>query len=128
MEEKDFKKLLIWQKADKIFDMVCEDVRKWPNDPISNSIKYQLLDSSGSISANIAEGYGRGTPGEFEQFLRYSRASMVETDNWLLKANKQGYIDKKRYEQYETIFCELKRMMASFINRLRKQSKRNHSQ
>ena len=38
MAKKTYKKLKIWQKADKIFEMICEDVGKWPNNKIANAI------------------------------------------------------------------------------------------
>ena len=62
---KNFQKLIVWQKADTLFHMVCADTKTWPNDRVVNSIVFQLLDAAGSISANIAEGYGRGSPREF---------------------------------------------------------------
>jgi len=122
--EKDYKNLEIWQIADKIFDMICEDVKKWPNTPVARSISYQVLDSGGSISSNIAEGYGRGTPREFEQFLRYSRGSSAESDNWLFKATKQSLISMERYKEYQNLFGRLNKMTGSFIRKLRMQSKR----
>lgn len=121
---KTFKDLLIWQKAFEIFKMVCEDVRKWPKDVISRGISYQLMNSAGSMSANIAEGYGRGGPKEFEQFLRFNRGSQAESDDWLTKAEALGLISDKRYLEYSQKFEELTRMTSSFINRLRTQTKR----
>lgn len=123
---KSYQDLRVWQKADLIFDMVCEDVKKWPRDKIADSISYQLLDSSGSISANIAEGYGRGFPGEFEQFLRYSRGSLEETDNWLYKAMKRKFISQERYDKYHYIFITIKKMISSFINKLRLQPRKKN--
>lgn len=122
--KKSYKDLKIWQKVGLVFDMVCDDVAEWPSNRIANSIVFQLLDSTGSISANIAEGYGRGSPGEFEQFLRYARGSMAESDDWLYKALKRSIITEKRYDEYKVVFTELSKMIASFIWRLRSQSKR----
>lgn len=121
---KFFKNLIIWQKGQEIFGMVCEDVKKWPNDKIANAISYQILDSSGSISANVAEGYGRGGPREFEQFLRYSRGSTTETEDWMFKAMTQGLITAERYNKYELICTEENKMISSFINKVRGQKKR----
>jgi len=122
--EKDYKNLERWQIADKIFNMICEDVKKWRSTPIARAISYQLLDSGGSISANIAEGYGRGTPGEFQQFLRYSRGSSAESDNWLFKAERQNLISLERYREYQELFERLNKMTGSFIAKLRTQSRR----
>jgi four helix bundle protein len=124
MGAKDHKDLKIWQRADLIFDMICEDIKKWPNNRVANAIAYQVINSGGSISANIAEGYGRGIPGEFEQFLRYSRGSAAESDNWLFKAKKLKLISEKRYNEYRALFEEENKMIGSFIHRLRTQSRK----
>ena len=123
-KNKNYKDLIIWQKADLVFDMVCEDIKRWSDNKIANSIAYHLLDCAGSISANIAEGYGRGMPGEFEQFLRYSRGSSAQTDNWLFKAKKQSLITQQRYNQYTGLLTEINKMTGSFMHKLRAQSRK----
>lgn len=124
---KSFKDLIIWQKSFEIFKMICEDVGKWPKEAAARSIYYQLLDSGGSMSANIAEGFGRGGPKEFEQFLRYSRGSLAESDDWLTKAMAIKLITPERYEDYSRRFEEISKMTASFINKLRAQTKKKSS-
>ena len=44
----------------------------------------QLVRSSGSIGANIAEGYGRYTGKEYQHFLQIALGSATETEHWLL--------------------------------------------
>lgn len=124
---KSFKDLKIWQKADLIMTMVYQDVRKWPNDRIASSIAYQLLKAAGSIGANIAEGYGRGLPREFEQFLRYARGSIAETDNWLHNAHKTDLISSSRYDEYKSLFLELTKMIGVFISHLRSQQRKKEA-
>ena len=124
MTTKSFKDLIIWHKAQIIFEMVCDDVKKWFKNPITTSISYQLVDSAGSIGSNIAEGYGRGGSKEFEQFLRYSRGSCAETDNWLFKAASHQLISLSRYDDNSVVFQEEYKMIASFINKLRNQTRK----
>src|SRR5688572_7674225 len=45
----------------------------------------QLLDSVGSISANIAEGYGRTTGPERAKFYEYAMSSAREARDWYFK-------------------------------------------
>jgi four helix bundle protein len=46
------------------------------------SIAWQLVDSAGSIAANIEEGFGRGFGKDYARFLRISLGSARETRGW----------------------------------------------
>lgn len=124
MVRKSFKDLRIWQLSEEIFEMICEDIKKWPSAIIAKAISYQLINSGGSMGGNIAEGYGRGGPREFEQFTRIARGSMAESDSWLYKAMRQGFITEARYKLYEEKFAHWKAMAASLISKLRIQERR----
>ena len=119
---KDPKKLILWQKADELFHMVCRDTKAWPDQRVAKAIVFQLLNAAGSISANIAEGYGRGSPKEFEQFLRFSRGSLAETDSWLSKAHQQNLLSDQRWSEYALRLEELRKISGAFISALRRQS------
>jgi len=121
--QKSYKYLIIWQRAQELFEMVCEDTKKWPKTIIANTIAAQLARSMRSISTNVAEGYGRGGPKEFEQFFRYARGSLAESDNWLYKAMREELISELRYSEYCSKMEEVSKMTASFINKLRLQFK-----
>ena len=56
----------------------------------------QINDSSDSVTANTAEGFGRGTQGEFVQFLGYSIGSLDETRSHLCTAYDREYLTKDR--------------------------------
>jgi four helix bundle protein len=58
----------------------------------------QLLRSSRSFTANIAEGYGRFHYQENLQFCRQSRGSLFETLDHLTVARDEGYIDDEELE------------------------------
>ena len=53
-----------------------------------DTIGKQLVRSADSISANIAEGYGRYFNKESKQFYFYSRGSIQETKSWLSKCRR----------------------------------------
>ena len=61
----------------------------------------QIKDSARSISANIAEGYGRFHYQEAIQFCRIARGSLLETYDHLSNALDENYIT-------EIIFSDLK--------------------
>jgi four helix bundle protein len=70
----------------------------------------QIKDSARSITANIAEGYGRFHYQEAIQFCRISRGSLLETYDHLSSALDENYIQETRFnelkEQHE---CLLKK-------------------
>ena len=54
----------------------------------------QLVNSTDSISANIAEGFGRYHKKEKIHFYRYSFGSMKETQDWIKKARQRELISE----------------------------------
>lgn len=62
------------------------------------SLTDQIVRSSRSICANIAEGYGRRIYlAEFKKFLVYSTGSLEETRVWLSFAKDCNYINEQQY-------------------------------
>jgi four helix bundle protein len=66
----------------------------------------QILDSSRSISANIAEGYGRFTYADTRSFFIISRGSTTETLEHLTIARDENYITIEELKTGEEK-CEL---------------------
>jgi four helix bundle protein len=52
----------------------------------------QLIRSSRSVTANIAEGYGRFYERDNVRFCRIARGSLYETQDHLITANDEGYL------------------------------------
>ena len=71
--------LELWDDFWNDSEVLLKDVR-------GKEIARQLTRSVGSISANIAEGYGRGFGKEYPHFLRISRASARESKGWYTKS------------------------------------------
>ena len=74
-------------------------------------LKAQVLDSSRSITANIAEGFGRFHYQENIQFCRQSRGSLTETMDHLITAFDEEYINKDQLkilnDEYKACLKEL---------------------
>jgi four helix bundle protein len=69
-------------KACALYEKVLDDSETLGRDYRSREIVRQLVRSSGSIPANIEEGYGRGTRNEFIYFLTVACGSARETRGW----------------------------------------------
>lgn len=85
--------------ADEIWDIVVN----WSY-LAQETVGKQIIRSSDSIAANIAEGYGRYFYKENRQFCFYSRGSILETKTWIKKAKKRNLITE---EQYDQLFSKL---------------------
>lgn len=72
-----------------------------------DTIGKQFVRSADSISANVAEGFGRYTKKDKIKFYRYSLGSMMEALDWNEKAYRRNILNK---EEYEYILTELKNL------------------
>jgi len=61
------------------------------------TIGIQIIRAVDSISANIAEGFGRYHKKDKIKFYYYARASTVETFDWLEKSFKRKLITQNQY-------------------------------
>lgn len=75
----------------------------------------QINDSSESVMANIAEGFGRGTQAEFITFLGYGIASLNETQSHLCAAYDRGYLSQDEFAQFFSFGTDTRRMIVKFI-------------
>lgn len=103
-----------------MFDMIVEDSKKWPNNRIVWIIADQVIRSISSISANIAEGYGCGSKREYLYHLMIARKENSESLNWLIKLEKLKLIPTSRFQEYQLISEEIKKMLNSIVSKLRK--------
>ncbi|MEW6096941.1 MAG: four helix bundle protein [bacterium] len=75
----------MWQMGMTLFEMVVKDVELFPKTEAGRIIANQILRSVSSITANIAEGYGRRKGKEFAHYLYIARGSTNETIDWYEK-------------------------------------------
>jgi four helix bundle protein len=120
IDMKDFRELIVWQKAMDLFEQVVNDVEGFPNKRAARVIEDQVLRSTGSISANIAEGYGRKKGKEFEHYLYISRGSTNETIDWYEKLKRLRYVSGEIFLQRESLCLELRAMLSKMIDSLEK--------
>jgi four helix bundle protein len=105
----------VYKLGEKLSDMIWDDYDQWP-EKAQRTIGLQVIRSADSISANLAEGYGRFTAPDRKKFYRYSRGSFEETKTWLRKSIRRRLIEKDRIEQYDNIIKELGPKLNAFIN------------
>lgn len=74
------------------------------------TIGAQFVDAADSISANIAEGFGRYFKKDKIKFYRYSQGSLKESFDWNEKSKVRELVSR---EEYEHIFMELEKLPKS---------------
>lgn len=76
----------------------------------------QLIRAVDSISANIAEGFGRYFKKDKINFYRYSYGSISESLDWIEKANKRGLLNNNEYQYIVNILKKLPKEINHLIN------------
>jgi len=90
---KGFENLESWKEARSYRKAISGIVKTFPPEE-KFGLSSQLLRSSRSISATIAEGYGRFHYRETAQFFRHARGSLMESMDHLICAFDENYIDE----------------------------------
>ena len=78
----------VYPKSLLVTDLAWEDCEKLLKDARGIAIAGQLIRSSGSISANIEEGYGRGYGRDYARFLGIALGSARETRGWYYRGRR----------------------------------------
>ena len=116
-----FEDLIVWQKAHGLFLEAARDSEQFPNGRAASVIANQLLRSASSISANIAEGFGRRMGKEYTHYLIVARGSTTETIDWYLKCRDLPLttpeIFKERPGILDQVLKMLNRMVSQQLNR-----------
>src|SRR5436309_1976476 len=105
--KRGFQTLEVWKQTRIFRTQIGEDCKAFPKEE-KYLLTSQLSDSSRSVTANTAEGYGRFNYQETIQFFRQSTGSPNESLDHLTCALDEGYISrqtlKDRESQYEKVF------------------------
>ena len=111
--------LEIWKKSRTFRNEISDLVKSFPEIE-----KYKLVDqivrSSRSVTANIAEGHGRFHYQENIQFCRVARGSLIETFDHLTVALDECYIVQEKFDNLFRKYEELIKMINGYISYLKK--------
>ena len=92
-----FEDFIAWQKAGTL----TRQIYKATNLPAFSSdfgLKDQIRRAALSIMSNIAEGFERGRPSEFHQFLSIAKGSCAELRSQLYVALDADYISDSQFQ------------------------------
>ena len=113
-----FEKLLVWQKAVDLSDLVNQIVKNFPREEIY-VLTSQIKRAADSVSLNIAEGStGQSNP-EFRRFLGIALRSNVEVVGCIYLAKRRGFLREQDFERVYKLCEELLVMINSLRNKLK---------
>jgi four helix bundle protein len=92
-----FEDLVAWQKARALTRDIYQTTRQgaFAKD---FGLSSQIQRAAVSVMSNIAEGFERGSRGEFHQFLSVAKASCGELRSQLYVAFDIGHLDQTRFD------------------------------
>ncbi len=100
--------------AFQLSNQVWKIVMQWPY-LAQKTIGAQFIDATDSISANIAEGFGRYHKKDKIKFYHYSRGSSLESIDWLEKSFIRALLDENQYSLFKIELEKLPKSINSLI-------------
>ena len=121
MKWSSFEELEVYQACREFRKEVSKIARKCFPPSEKFLLTAQILDSSRSVTANIAEGYGRFYYKENIKFCRISRGSLTETFEHLICAFDEGYITKAILDEKRPQYIRCLQLINGYIAYLQRQ-------
>lgn len=116
---KSFEDLEVWKAARELKNFLRKLIRKFPQ-----SKKYRLVDqiirAKRSVTANIAEGFGRYYFQENIQFCRTARGSLSELLDHMITSLDNAYISEEQYSDARNRINSCMRLLNGYIRSLKK--------
>jgi len=111
----DIRDLESYRKSYKLSNYVWEIIMKWDYFP-RETVGRQFVRAVDSISANIAEGFGRYHKKDKIKFYRYSLGSLKESQDWCEKSKHRKLINSLQHKHIQDQLCVLPREIYNLIN------------
>lgn len=112
-----FETLEVWIKSREMRNRISKLSKDFPSEE-KYRLKDQVIRASRSVTANIAEGYGRYHYQENIQFCRQARGSLFELIDHLSVALDENYIVEDHYNDLKYSILEIIRMLNGYIKYL----------
>lgn len=102
MAIRDYRELHAWAVARELADRIATLAQQRRLAAPRRLIE-QVTGASQSVCANIAEGFGRYSPGDFIRFLRIAKGSALEVQQHLHEAQHCGWISADEARELHTL-------------------------
>jgi four helix bundle protein len=119
-ERQGFKKLRTWQRADDLASAVFHAAQQIPGQ--HRWLSSQITRAAVSVPANIAEGYGRGSLGDYLRFLDIARGSLSEVEYYIHFIGKEALVSEEHLMKMTQLHSETGRLLYSLWQSLKAKS------
>ncbi len=113
-----FTDLEVWKEGHKLVLLVYKITKNFPNSETFGIIS-QMRRAAASVTANIAEGFGRQTYKEKLQFYYLAQGSLTELKNFILVAKDVGYLNKADFDSLVIQSNHTHQLIQGFIKKTR---------
>lgn len=113
----NYKELNVWKLAVELATEVYKVTTQFPAEE-KFGLQSQIRRSAVSIASNIAEGAGRGSNGEFKQFLGIAYGSAYELETQLLISRKLTFISEEEINEVVIRIETIQKMIYKLKSRL----------
>jgi four helix bundle protein len=104
-----------YEKSFKLSNIIWDIVINWSWFE-KRTIGSQWVRATDSVSANIAEGFGRYGKKDKIHFYRYSQGSLQESYDWFEKARIRKLLSAEQISTIKLLYNELPKDINSLIN------------
>lgn len=111
---RDFKDLLVWQTARELRSELYKTAQSLP-DIERFALATQIRRAACSVTANIAEGFGRFSYQENVQFCRQARGSLCELRDHLTTCADQNYIDSRDFQRLDALAQRVAQLLNGYV-------------
>ena len=115
---KTYKELGVWQKSFALCLRVYRLTKPFPGDE-RFGLTSQLRRAAVSVPSNIAEGYNRGSTGDYIRYLWIANGSLAEIETQTLLASELGFVSGDELTALFEAVEELQRMLRALIRSLK---------
>lgn len=112
-----FKNLKIWQKARFLVNDIYDITSDFPETE-KFGLTSQIRRCAVSIPSNIAEGAGRGSDGDFANFLSFSIGSSFELETQLILAKDLGLLSDVTFDRVTPELSEIQKILIGFRSKI----------
>jgi four helix bundle protein len=114
-----FEELPVWSDALEFAVLIYSTTKSFPKDEKYGIIS-QMRRASSSISANIAEGFGRKSPKDTAHFYKIALGSLLETKNFIYLSSRLGYIDTYQEAQLLSSCQQMQNQISAILKYFKK--------